>query len=135
MFIILFLGHMLTRYPKTEPILTPTSVRLISRLTMNVCMLAMILNSLGSSVNREILQDAYPVLLVSFSHLSLGYLVSVLSSKIVKPDGKLLPFLHLAVTFPNIGNLPFLLFQTLCSMDLVNDDFGNDKEECIKASY
>uniref|UniRef100_A0A7S3QAS7 Uncharacterized protein n=1 Tax=Chaetoceros debilis TaxID=122233 RepID=A0A7S3QAS7_9STRA len=75
-FLIGLTDYVATRYPKEGPLLPPSAMAPLSRLTFTMLILPLIYEGIASSVKLESLGSLYPVILASFGIITISFLVT-----------------------------------------------------------
>mmetsp|Transcript_14346 Transcript_14346/g.21553 ORF Transcript_14346/g.21553 Transcript_14346/m.21553 type:complete len:499 (-) Transcript_14346:39-1535(-) len=132
-FLIGLSGFLATLYPKKSPLIPPSSLSSLSRMTFNLLLLPLIFTGVASSVKLSELESLYPIILLSLVILGTSFLVTMALGCVFRMRNEVY-FIPLCVasTFPNIVALPIIIFPTLCEygvvQDLVREDVGGEDE-------
>lgn len=121
-FLIGVVGFLATKFPRASPLIPPSSLSALSRMTFNVLILPLIYSGVASSVSLSDLESLYPVMIFSVVILAISFLSTVILGYLfgMRKETYFIP-LCIASTFPNIVALPIIIFPTLCEYKVVQD--------------
>lgn len=121
-FIIGLVGYLATKFPTGFPLIPPSSLSALSRMSFIVLILPLIYSGVASSVSLSELESLYPVMIFSVVILAISFLTTVILGILfgMRKETYFVP-LCIASTFPNIVALPIIIFPTLCEYDVVQD--------------
>lgn len=121
-FLIGLAGYLATKFPTESPLIPPSSLSALSRMTFIVLILPLIYSGVASSVSLSELESLYPVMVFSVVILAVSFLTTVILGLLfgMRKETYFIP-LCIASTFPNIVALPIIIFPTLCEYEVVQD--------------
>lgn len=130
------MGIIAAKYPKNEPILPPSSLRYLSRLSNVVLTPCLIINSLGGTINFALFQRigiltffCFVINIVSFLLCDLvGFYIH--GEENGNRDSELYITIKIAAGNGNAISLPILVMQILCQDSLINADYNHDSLQC-----
>jgi len=134
--LISIVGIISARYPKNEPILPPSSLRYLSRLSNIVLTPCLILSSLGGTINFELFQRIGILTLFCFIINILSFLLCDYVGYYIhgesngNRESELYITIRTAVGNGNAISLPILVMQILCEDKLINHDYNDDAGQC-----
>lgn len=121
-FLIGLVGYLATKFPSGSPLIPPSSLSALSRMTFIILILPLIYTGVASSVSLSELESLYPVMIFSVVILAISFVTTVVLGLLfgMRKETYFIP-LCIASTFPNIVALPIIIFPTLCEYDVVQD--------------
>jgi len=116
-----------------EILMTPTAMKLFSRMSNYLFLPFLIIYSSGSSMNTNLLGKG--VILIFFSAFgnTLSSLVAMLCEQLhgsSVEEKQFAKVIRLAVGTPNQLSLPIMVLQSMCTNSLINADYDDDRETC-----
>ena len=125
-------GVFLAKYPKHKPIMNLEFIQTLSKLSNNVFVPCLILTSLGSGVNLDLLSRiGVLVLFCAIINLISFFFAHTLGWWLhgrCKDDMYIA--LAVAIGSPNAISLPIMVLQTMCENDTINLDYGSNAKQC-----
>ena len=127
-------GVFLAKYPKQKPIMTIDFIQSLSKLSNYVFIPCLILTSLGSGVNQDLL-SRIGVLIVFCGFINgLSYTLAYTLGRCLhgtsNPTDNLFKAMTVAIGSPNDMALPIMILSTICENDTINLDYGSNAKQC-----
>lgn len=121
-------------YPKGDPLLPDVALRHFSRLVTLALIAPLTTYALGSSLTPQLLAEY--AILIPFCLLNIAFslLIFLLLRPLHQKDEALTTASMVATMSPNIISMPLMMLRALCELNKVNEDYGNDAEECFTDS-
>ena len=125
-------GVLLAKYPKQKPIMSIEFIQTLSKLSNNVFVPCLIVTSLGSGVNLDLLSRIGILILFCavinlisffFAHTIGWWLYG-------RSKDEMYIALAVAIGSPNAISLPIMVLQTMCENDTINLDYGSSAKQC-----
>jgi len=132
-FIVSAVGYLMAIYPTGNPLMPPILLKMLSRLSIFLFSPALIFFSVSTAMDSQLLRNSPP--LVAFSILQFFVCLAVARLfRCFHPDQRLAKIIEVAVGTPNQISAPIMVMLSMCKSDVVNEEFGGDKEMCGKTS-
>ena len=130
--IIAATGYLFAFYPKKEPYLCTSALKYASIISNNICLPALIISSLGSSLSINLLSRMGILLLFSFMTGVTSYTIGGTLGKFIDQDisNMFLP-IYVAIGSPNIVSLPLIVLSTLCQQSMISSYFNGSQSQCF----
>jgi hypothetical protein len=126
-------GIVLAKFPKAKPLMPLQFLQQLSRLSNNVFVPALIVESLGSGVNVSMLKRMGVLIplcaVINLTSFALAHTFGWFMHGRKQDDMYLA--LTVAIGSPNAISLPIMVLQTLCENDVVNADYDADSTACF----
>ena len=125
-------GVFLAKYPRSKPIMNLEFIQTLSKLSNNVFVPCLIMTSLGSGVNLELLSRIGVLILfcaiINLISFFFAHTIGWWLHGRCKDDMYIA--LAVAVGSPNAISLPIMVLQTMCENDTINLDYGSSAKQC-----
>jgi predicted permease len=120
-------------YPKDNPILTPETMKSLSRISNTIFIPALVVVSLGSAISLEKLNRFGLLILICLIIIMVSYFLAWSLRFIHEPNNHAL-FRAVAVSCgsPNAISLPLIVMQTMCEDEQVAADYGGSSSKCFE---
>lgn len=119
-------------YPKSDPILAPTTLKQLSRINYFVFLPAMTLSTLAVGLSFDKLQRFGILIPVCLLLIAVSYGVTKSFRLLHEPDQRLFQAVVIACSSPNVIGMPLIVMQTMCENESVNSDYGHDSSLCFQ---
>ena len=132
-FLVSAVGIFLAKYPKGDPILPPLMIKYLSKLTNNVFVPALIINSLGSAITFPLLSRIGILVCFCFVTNTISYCFGYSFGRLLhgRSDDPMFIALTVAIGSPNAISLPIMVMQTMCEESYVKKDYDDNKNKCF----
>lgn len=122
-------------YPKDDPLISPTFLRQVARLSSMVFLPALMIYVLGSGLSLKIISQLFILLPFAFVISIVSFIIAHTVGKLIIPeDTPLRSGLIVCCCMPNATSLPIMILQSACKQPAVNEDYDSDQNECETAA-
>jgi predicted permease len=106
--------------PRASPLLPPSAVGILARLSFNVLVIPLIFSTTAISVSPDSLNEYWFVILGALVVTAISYVIPTALGLCIRIDDPHdFASLRIAATFPNVVALPILIFPSLCEYPFV----------------
>ena len=129
-----FVGVFFAKYPRKKPILTIEFIQTLSKLSTNVFIPCLIVTSLGSGVNQDLLSRIGILILFCLIINGLSYTLAYTVGRCLHgTSDNLFTAMTVAIGSPNDMALPLMILSTICENDIINHDYDYNSKQCYAA--
>jgi len=128
-FLVSIIGYVSALYPKENPLLAPSTVKILSRLSNVLFLPCLIVYSLGSGLSLTLFSEMSILIPFCFLNEAIAYTIACTIGRIIQEDDKeLYTAVSVAIGSPNVISFPLMIMETLCKQsEQVRGDFLDDK--------
>jgi hypothetical protein len=130
-FLTCCVGVLAALLPRGDPLIPDVALRNLSRLVISLLIAPLVVYALGSSLTPALLLRSAVLIPLGLANTLFSYLFFRLLRPLHQADPALCATSLVAVLSPNVISMPIMVLQSLCELDIVNDDYGGDSEECF----
>jgi predicted permease len=106
--------------PRASPLLPPSAVGILARLSFNVLVIPLIFSTTAISVSPDSLNEYWFVIVGALVVTAISYVIPTALAMCIRIDDPHdFASLRIAATFPNVVALPILIFPSLCEYPFV----------------
>ena len=128
-FIVSAIGVYIATTPKGDPVFPPSCMKQISRVSNTVFLPYLIVYSMASAINGEILAKGCVLILFSAGANIFGIWLAG-KFEWIHDDRDFGRVVTIACGTPNQLSLPIMVLTSMCGSSLVNEDYGGDAATC-----
>jgi hypothetical protein len=121
-FLIAIVGLFAVKLPRSNPLIPPRSINVLSRFAFTVLNIPLVYSSIGSTLSIDVIGSLWFVPLAGMVVIALSFAIATMTER--------LPFfriehrtdfdaLRIACSFPNVVAIPVLVFPSLCEYEIV----------------
>jgi len=128
-FLVSVIGYVSALYPKENPLLPPSTVKILSRLSNVLFLPCLIVYSLGSGLSLTLFNEMSILIPFCFLNEAIAYTIAFTIGRIIQEDDEeLYTAVSVAIGSPNVISFPLMIMETLCKQsEQVRGDFADDK--------
>lgn len=102
-----------------KEILTPSNCKIVAQLCYNCYVPAVVGSTLAAAMSFDAIAHLWPLLMNMTVSIMLGFLIGVITMRIVGAPHQFKAICIAAVAFGNVGNLPLVFVTPLCGQDTI----------------
>ena len=131
-FLVSLVGYFCALYPKSDPLLSPQTVKILSRISNMLFLPCLIVYSLGSGLSLKLFSEMSIMIPFCFLNEAIAYAIAFTIGRVIQEDDKeLSTAVSVAIGSPNVISFPLMVMETLCKQsEQVKGDFV-DSETCF----
>ena len=130
-FLLQVAGALCAFYPKDNPLLPMSSLKMVSTLSNLLFLPSSIITSLGATLTADSLGKLSILAIFAFIINTISYILAFTLGKWLHDgDSAMFTALTVAIGSPNTISFPLLVMQTICDQSIVNVDYENDPNTC-----
>ena len=121
-FLIAIVGLFAVKHPKTNPLIPPASINVLSRFAFTVLNIPLVYSSIGSTLSVDVIGSLWFVPLAGVVVIALSFAVATITERLpfFRVENRVdFDALRIACSFPNVVAIPVLVFPSLCEYEIV----------------